>query len=189
MQPPLCHPPSASQKREVTLTDEFYNSIFEVDDSDYLSSWDFSRSDNDNEAEGNQSLDAGEASGIPTPIPPPGPTPNREIPPPPFKTPPKLKQVEDVMNDHGGKDVASLRNLTTALARDAIFGKVELAKKSLSGRKNTGILDKEKLNYIKTLVKTRVPAMTPAEFEHIWTFCRGSLSKSCQALRANSKRK
>ena len=43
------------------------------------------------------------------------------------------------MNDHGGTDVASLRNLTTALAGEA---KEELAKNSLSGRKNTEILNK-----------------------------------------------
>jgi len=55
---------------------------------------------------------------------------------------------------HGGTDTANLRNLTTALARDAIFGKEVLAKNSLSGRRSTGILDKEKINYIKTLVKT-----------------------------------
>ena len=33
------------------------------------------------------------------------------------------------MNDHGGTDVASLRNLATVLARDAIFGKEEMVKK------------------------------------------------------------
>ena len=108
--------------------------------------------------------------------------------PPPFKTPPKLRKVEEVMGDHGGTDIVSLRNLTTALAREAIFGKEELAKNSLSGRNNTGILDKEKLTYIKTLVKSRVPRMTPAEFEYAWTLCRGSLSKSCQALRVTTKR-
>lgn len=61
----------------------------------------------------------------------------RGIPPPPFSTPPKLHSVEYVMKSQSGTDVASLRLLTTALARDAIFGREELTKKSLSGRKNT----------------------------------------------------
>ena len=40
------------------------------------------------------------------------------------------------MRDYNGTDVASLRLLTIASARrDAIFGKEEMAKKSLSGRK------------------------------------------------------
>ena len=46
-----------------------------------------------------------------------------------------------MMNDHGGTDVASLRNLTTALAKEAIFGK-EMVKNSWNGRRNTGILNK-----------------------------------------------
>ena len=62
------------------------------------------------------------------------------IPPPPVSTPPKLLPVEYVMNNNPGSDLASLRLLTTALARDAIFGREELANKSLSGRKNTGVL-------------------------------------------------
>ena len=86
-------------------------------------------------------------------------------------------------------DVASLRNLATSLARDAIFGKEKMVKNSLSGRRNTGILNKEKLNYIKTLVKSRVPAMTAAEFEHVWIMCRGSLSKLYQTLRSISRLK
>ena len=82
------------------------------------------------------------------------------------------------MNDHGGTDVASLRNLATALARDATFSTEEMViKNSLSGRRNTGTLNKEKLNSIKTRVKSRVPAMTAPEFEHVWIICRGSLSK------------
>ena len=105
------------------------------------------------------------------------------IPPVPFSTPPKLQRVEQVMRDYNGTDVASLRLLTIALARDAIFGKKEMAKKSLSGRKNTGILSKYKLDSIKTLVRSRVPNKPNVEFEYIWTLCRGSLSKSCQTLR------
>ena len=106
----------------------------------------------------------------------------QSIPPPPFSTPPKLRPVEYVMNNNPGSDVASLRILTVALARDAIFGKEELATKSLSGRKNTGVLDPDKLNYIKTLTYSRIPQKSPVELEYIWTLCRTSLSKSCQTL-------
>ena len=77
--------------------------------------------------------------------------------------------------------------LTVALARDAIFGRDELATKSLSRRKNTGVLDSEKLNYIKTLIYSRVPQKSPVELEYIWTLCRTSLSKSCQTLRAKKR--
>jgi len=114
---------------------------------------------------------------------------SNNIPPPPFETPPKLQPVEKIMKDIPGGDVASLRMLTTALAREAIFGREELAKASLSGRKNTGILCKEKVNYIKSLVRSRVPKMSKIEFEHVWVLCRNSLSKSCQTLRNSTKRK
>ena len=60
------------------------------------------------------------------------------------------------MRNNGGTDLVSLRKLTTALAREAIFGREELSKKSLTGRKETEQLDKEKLDYIKTLVHSRV---------------------------------
>lgn len=111
-----------------------------------------------------------------------------KIPPPPFTTPPKLRSVEQVMNNYSGTDLAALRRLTTALAREAIFGRDELAKKSLTGRNNTEQLDEQKVNYIKTLVHSRVPNKSAVDFEETWKFCRGSLSKSCQTLR-NSKRK
>ncbi len=110
------------------------------------------------------------------------------IPPPPFSTPPKLKTVEQVMSRYSGSDLASLRKLTTALAREAIFGRDVLAQKSLSGRKETEQLDKEKLDYIKTLVHSRVPNKSAVDFEDTWKWCRGSLSKSCQTLR-NAKTK
>lgn len=113
----------------------------------------------------------------------------RNIPPPPFPTPPKLEPVEQVMQNNPGSDVASLRNLTTSLAKEAIFGRDELAKCSLSGRKNTGTLSAEKLNYIKTLVKSRVPNKSNVEFEHIWMLCRCSLSKSCQTLRSSARKR
>ena len=188
-------PQKSRYSSAVTLTDEFYNTF---DDSDYLSTWEgFTSDDAVSEIQPTPTSRYEAALGSSAEVKSPFSTPQRSpapiansmtIPPPPFKTPPKLRQVEEVMGDHGGTDIASLRNLTTALAREAIFGKEELAKKSLSGRRNTGILDKEKLGYIKTLVKSRVPGMTQVEFEHAWTLCRGSLSKSCQALRVSSKR-
>ena len=102
---------------------------------------------------------------------------NMVIPKPPFHTPPKLRPVEEVMGNNTGTDVASLRQLTTALAREAIFGREEMARKSLSGRRNTQVLSEEKLKYIKTLVRSRVSSMSQVEFEYVWTLCRALLSK------------
>ena len=48
-------------------------------------------------------------------------SPSQTIPPISFSTPPKLKTVEQVMNDNTGTDAAFLRRLTTVLARKAIF--------------------------------------------------------------------
>ena len=105
----------------------------------------------------------------------------------PFSTPPKLSPMEIVMKNNPGTDIASLRVLTTALARDAIFGREELA---TSSRRNTGMLSNEKLTYyIKTLVQSRVPNKSAVEFEHIWSLCSSSLSKSCQTLHSNAKMK
>ena len=67
------------------------------------------------------------------------------------------------MNDHPGTDV----QLAIALARDAIFRKDQIVKCSLSGRKQTGMLDQEKLNYIKMAVHSRVPNKSAVEFEHL----------------------
>ena len=108
--------------------------------------------------------------------------------PPPFSTPPKLRTVETVLKDYKGKDVSTLRVLTVALAREAIFGRKEMARSSLSGRKNTALLDSQKLDYIKTLVRSRVSEKSQVEFEAIWTLCRSSLSKSCQTLRTTAKK-
>ena len=109
--------------------------------------------------------------------------------PPPFSTPPKLLPVDDVMRDYPGNDEFTLRRLTTALARDAIFGKQALSRSSLSGKKNTGCLEKRKLEYIKALVRSRVPTMSDVTFEAIWGKCHSSLSKSCQTLRVTAKKK
>ena len=91
--------------------------------------------------------------------------------------------------DYPGSDEASLRRLTTAFACDAIFGRDALCRSSLSGKNNTGSLEKHKLDYIKAVVKSRVPNMPEVAFEGIWSKCRGSLSKSCQTLRTTAKKK
>jgi len=69
-------------------------------------------------------------------------------PPPPFPSPPKLLPVSEVLKEHPGTNVASLRELTIALAKDSIFGREELCRCSLSGCKNTASLDVKKLDYI-----------------------------------------
>lgn len=92
-------------------------------------------------------------------------------PPPPFSTPPKLRAVDEVMRDHPGTDVHSLRRLATGIAREAIFGKKELQQSSLSGKNRTGSLDKTKLDYIKNVVKSRVPSMSLVEFEFVYGKC------------------
>ena len=73
--------------------------------------------------------------------------------PPPFTTPPKLKPIEQVLADNPGSSVANLRNLALCLARDAIFGRDEMGKCSLSGRKNTCSFDEKTMEYIKTVVR------------------------------------
>ena len=168
-----------SQSIEDFLSDEYDWNNSTGEDSDYLTSSTF-RSDTEHETSVSGSGIAN-ASCIPSSV--------QSIPPPPFTTPPKLAPVEQVMKDNPGTDIASLRSLTTALARDAIFGRDELAKSSLSGRKNTGTLSSEKLYYIKTLVKSRVPNKSQVEFEYIWSLCRSSLSKSCQTLRTSARKK
>ena len=66
---------------------------------------------------------------------------------PPFDTPPpKFLPVEGVMMDYPGTDVAFLRRLTTTLARDDIFGREALCRSNLSGKNNTGCLEKHKLD-------------------------------------------
>ena len=86
--------------------------------------------------------------------------------PPPFSTLPKLLQVDDIMKDYPGNDVFTLQRLATALARDAIFRKKALSKSSLSAKNNTRYLEKRKLEYIKTLVRSRVPIMSDVALKH-----------------------
>ena len=86
--------------------------------------------------------------------------------------------------------MASLRILAVSLARDAIFGRQEWAKTSLATRKGSELIgaDKQKLNYVKTLVFSRVPKKSKVELELLWSLCRVSLSKSAQALRSRAKK-
>ena len=111
--------------------------------------------------------------------------------PPPFNTPPKLQTVEDVIRNNNGTEVADLRNLAVSLARDSIFGKQEMIRCSPSGRKNsnTESLDKKKINYIKAVVRSRVPSMSEERFNLVWPLCRGSISKSSQRMCTKAKRK
>lgn len=114
---------------------------------------------------------------------------NSSVVKPPFTTPPKLKPIEQVLADNPGNSVANLRNLALSLARDAIFGKDEMSKLSLSGRKNTSCFDEKKMEYIKTVVRSKVPNMSEGEFNGIWALCKGTISKSSQTLRTKAKRK
>ena len=111
------------------------------------------------------------------------------VPPPPFSTPPKLTPVDRILKEYPGKGKLQLRLLATVLARDIIFGREVLGKCSLSGRKSTDTLDPKKLNYIKTVIRSRVSEMPEVEFEYLWLKCRQSISKSCQALRTRARRK
>ena len=90
--------------------------------------------------------------------------------------------------DNPGSDEASPRQLTTALTREAIFGRDALCRSSFSGKNNTGSLEKHKLDYIKAVVKSRVPNMPEVTFEGIWSKCRASLSKLCQTLCTMAKK-
>lgn len=102
---------------------------------------------------------------------------------------PMVAAADEILRNNPGKTVAALRSLTTALARDAVFGKEKMARCSLSGRRGTATFSQAKLNYIKGLVRSRIPDKSDVEFEYIWSLCRSSLSKSCQAIRSNVRKK
>ena len=72
------------------------------------------------------------------------------------------------MRDYPGTDVHSLRRLATGMAREVIFGKKELQQSSLRGKNSTSSLDATKLEYIKNVVRLRVPSMSPVEYEYVW---------------------
>ena len=118
--------------------------------SDELDSWNLSTDDelslsnvsNQTRSNSISSTPFSDSSGSSTEI---GPTEYTNFGPPPFKTPPKLLEAQDVLADHPGTGIANLRNLAISLAKDAIFGKDETMRCSLSGRKNTASLDVKKL--------------------------------------------
>ena len=116
------------------------------------------------------------------------PTTHKPAPPVPFSTPPKLLPVEQVLHENHGTAVSDLRRLSVALARDAIFGREALSNSDLGGKKFTR-LEEKKMEYIKTVVKSRVPNMPQVEFELVWGLCRTSISKSCQSLRTKKLKK
>ena len=100
------------------------------------------------------------------------------------------------MRDYSGESLESLRRLAGALARDAIFGQDILRKSSLSGRPQKGEtkptqvpLDEEKMEYIKAVVRSRVPNTSALHFEAVWSKCRNTISKACQTLRNSAKKK
>ena len=84
------------------------------------------------------------------------------------------------MKDIPGKDVNSLRLLALRLARDAIFGREQWA---LSGRGPLGKANLKKLDYIRSLIESRIPNKSKVEYDCLCNMCHTSLSKSAQALR------
>ena len=117
-----------------------------------------------------------------TPVPVPPVTPVSTVTPPSFSTPPKLRTVEEVLSEHPGTDVVGLRELAIAFTKECIYGKEPLIQCSLSGKKNTATLDKEKMDYIKMAAQSRVSNKPAVEFKYYWSLCQLSISKSCQTL-------
>ena len=109
--------------------------------------------------------------------------------PPPFETPPRLVPIEQIIQDYPGRSILQLRALATALAKKGVFGRKAMEKCSLSGRNATDSLDRKKLDYIKAIIRSRVPGSSETEFECMWSQCRGSISKSCQALCIKARKK
>ena len=119
-----------------------------------------------------------------------------QAPPPHFSTLPKLKPVEQVMRDYPGESLESLHRLAGTLACDAIFGQDTLRKSNLSGRPQKGKttptqvpLDEEKMEYIKTVVRSYMPDNSVLHFKAVWSKCRNTISKACQTLHDSTKKK
>jgi hypothetical protein len=107
----------------------------------------------------------------------------------PFESPPKqLKKVEQVLKDIPGTDMASLRLLAVALARDAIFGREEWARCKLTDRGGGMKADQKKLDYIKATVFARIPNKSKVELEFTWKLCRLSLSNQPRRYALKQKR-
>ena len=85
-------------------------------------------------------------------------------------TPPILKPVEKVMNDQTGNDVATLREVVIALARDAVFGREELI---VAGKTQEASIER---NWIILKQYCTPDSQTCCRyFEQIWTLCRQSM--------------
>ena len=106
------------------------------------------------------------------------------VPKPPFSILPGLKPVNQVLSEVRGTSDDALIKLAIALAKQSIFGKEEMERGSLSGRGDLLALDEQKVNYIKEVVRSRVPR-SEVDFEAsaVWKSCRQSLSKVCQSFR------
>jgi len=81
--------------------------------------------------------------------------------------------------------------MSCALAHQSIFGKDTLFRGNLrgGGKNNTASLDKEKLEYIKAVVRTRIPNMSSVAYKAVWDNCKESISKCCQTMRDSAKKK
>ena len=178
---------------ESLLSETLSDTLLELGFSEPNSSTDFFSDELSDDNADSVSLTDYRRSRTPPPLSPPLPQIHSQqqapvVPQPPFSTPPKLLPVERILEENPGKGETQLRQLTTALARDVVFGREALEKCSLSGRKRTDTLDPKKVDYIKSVIRSRVPEMGDVVFECLWTKCRQSLSKSCQALRTKSKK-
>ena len=68
------------------------------------------------------------------------------------------------MRHYPGESIETLRKMATALAMQSIFGRDALRRSSLraGGKNNMDSLDKEKLDYMKSAVRSRV------QIFHLW---------------------
>lgn len=181
------------QSLESLLSETLSDTLLELGFSEPNSSTDFFSDELSDDNADSGSLTDYRRSQTPPPLPPSLPQIQSQqqapvIPQPPFSTPPKLLPVEKILEENPGKGETQLRQLTTALARDGVFGREALEKCSLSGRKRTDTLDPKKVDYIRSVIRSRVPEMSDVLFECLWTKCRQSLSKSCQALRTKARK-
>ena len=133
------------QSLESLLSETLSDTLLELGFSDSTDFFSDELSDNGDSG----SLTDRQRSQTPPPLPPPLPQIHSQqqapvIPQPPFSTPPKLLPVERILEENPGKGETQLRQLTTALAREGVFGREALEKCSLSGRKRTDTLDPKK---------------------------------------------
>ena len=87
------------------------------------------------------------------------------LPPLAFITPHKLVPVKEAIEEYSESDMATLQKLTTALTREAMFGKEEICRSSLRRQNNNGGVNRKTSHYIKTVIKSCVPNMPEVHFE------------------------